>query len=162
MYSWSVTSPPVYTHCDSGGYDKAGLKLMNSDGIYPCLTRMEFALFNKAFWDLGFPEPVTTKHFIGSHQAGTLAEPGDVLGLLPHWRVIRWAGPTAAPPAERTAQESTARGLRCLGGLGSSTCPFTGNNKKVRETTGRGTDRHRVPNRCQKLFGAFLGLPSWL
>ena len=98
-------------HCDSGDYSKAGLKLMNSDGIHPCLTRTEFALFNKAFWDLGFPEPisrVTTKHFLGSHQARNLAEPGDGLGLLPQRNVIRWVGPTATPPAEGIAQQASA------------------------------------------------------
>ena len=84
---------------------------MNSDGIHPCLTRTEFALFNKAFWDLGFPEPisrVTTKHFLGSHQARNLAEPGDGLGLLPQWNMIRWVGPTDTPPAEYIAQQAFA------------------------------------------------------
>lgn len=74
------------------------------------------SLFNKAFWDLGFPEPVsrvTRKLFLGSHVAGTLAEPGDGLALLPQRRVTRWAGPTAAPHAGRTAQQGR-EGLRSL------------------------------------------------
>lgn len=108
------------------------------------------SLFNKAFWDLGFPEPVsrvTRKLFLGSH----VQEPWLNLGMgLPFCPRGEWPGELGPQlPLVQDAQPSR---------VGKVLGPWP---------IHRGADRKenwpssRAPKRHQELFLAFLGLPAW-